>query len=391
MAVRDVRHAGLIPDMIACRCERPLERSTMEKIAHFAQVEVEQVLAVRDMPSIYQVPVLLEEQGLLKVLRNGFKLDELSISPLLTTLGDNIWSQWKGLTMTTHQSLYDTVNIVLVGKYIELHDSYMSVVKSLEHSAMRCRRKLNLIWVDAEHLEPQYQERDPARFHKAWHEVCTAHGILVPGGFGQRGTEGMMKAAKWARENKRPYLGVCLGMQVAVIEYARDVCNIAGASSEEFSKDGQDNVIVFMPEIDKTTMGGTMRLGARPTQFQPGSEWSRIRALYGEKDAIIERHRHRYEVNPKYIEQLEAAGLTFIGKDDTGVRMEIIELKEHPYFVGVQYHPEYLSRVLNPSKPYLGLVAASAGCLEQIIKEQLVEEKMLTVNGKEGINGHTQF
>ncbi|KAK7516514.1 CTP synthase-like protein [Phyllosticta citriasiana] len=389
-AVKSVRSAGLIPDLIACRCERPLERSTIEKIAHHCQVEVQQVVAVRDMPTIYQVPVLLEEQGLIPLLREAFKIQGDAIPATMVKKGRKIWQQWKSLTVT-QDHYYEQVNVALVGKYIELHDSYLSVIKSLEHSAMRCRRKLNLIWVDAEHLEPLTRQSDPAKFHKAWHQVCTASGVLVPGGFGQRGTEGMMAAAKWARDNRTPYLGVCLGMQVAVIEYARTMCGIADATSEEFNAKATDKVIVFMPEIDKATMGGTMRLGLRPTVFQPGSEWSRLRALYNNAPEVLERHRHRYEVNPTYIERLEQAGLTFIGKDDKGERMEIVELKDHPYFVGVQYHPEYLSRVLDPSRPYLGFIAASAGCLEQVTADLDTDGIDSPVNGVNGAANGKDF
>jgi CTP synthase len=362
----------------------------VEKIAHFCQVDVESVIVVRDMPSIYQVPMLLEQQGLIPLLQDILSLDRLSLFPALVSKGAATWEQWKGLTSTETHYLA-TVNIVLVGKYIELHDSYLSVIKSLEHSAMRCRRKLNLIWVDSEHLEPASQIKDPAKYHKAWHDVCTAKGILVPGGFGQRGTEGMILAAKWARENRTPYLGICLGMQIAVIEFARNVCGIQGASSEEFDVEAAERIIMFMPEVDKKTMGATMRLGLRPTLFQPGSEWSRLRALYAEKPAILERHRHRYEVNPAYIEKLEDGGLSFVGKDEMGERMEVIELKDHPWFVGVQFHPEYLSRVLNPSKPYLGFVAASAGLLEQVTADILAENGVngVTVNGFKTVNGVT--
>lgn len=355
---------------IACRCERNLEPSAVEKIAHFCQVDIEQVVVVRDMPSIYQVPLLLEQQGLIESLRSILNLQAVNISPNLVAKGRHTWAQWKTLT-STENKFFDTVTIVLVGKYIELHDSYLSVIKSLEHSAMRCRRKLDLQWVDAEHLETGTRDSDPAKFYKAWHSLCTASGILVPGGFGQRGTEGMIAAAKWARENKTPYLGICLGMQIAVIEYARHCCGIADATSEEFNGNASDKVIMFMPEVDKKTMGATMRLGLRPTLFQPGSEWSRMRALYAGKAEILERHRHRYEVNPAYIDQLEKGGLSFVGKDDKGERMEIVEIKEHPWFVGVQFHPEYLSRVLDPSRPYLGFVAASAGLLEEIMKDAL--------------------
>lgn len=191
--------------------------------------------------------------------------------------------------------------------------------------------------------------------------IHSPSGIIVPGGFGTRGTEGMVAAAKWARTKGKPYLGICLGMQIAVIEFARNVCGLEGANSEEIHPEVNHPVIVFMPEGSKTHLGGTMRLGIRSTIFQPGSEWSKLWRLYGKSEQILERHRHRYEVNPKYIDQLTEAGLNFVGKDDTGERMEVIELKDHPWFVGVQFHPEYLSRVLAPSKPYLGFVAACSG------------------------------
>ncbi|ORY05172.1 CTP synthase N-terminus-domain-containing protein [Clohesyomyces aquaticus] len=395
-AIKAVRSAGLIPDLIACRCERNLESSAVEKIAHFCQVDIEQVVVVRDMPSIYQVPLLLEQQGLIESLRSILNLQSVKISPNLIAKGRHTWAQWKTLT-STENKFFDTVTIVLVGKYIELHDSYLSVIKSLEHSAMRCRRKLDLQWVDAEHLETSTRDSDPAKFYKAWHSLCTASGILVPGGFGQRGTEGMIAAAKWARENKTPYLGICLGMQIAVIEYARNCCGLAAATSEEFNGHATDKVIMFMPEVDKQTMGATMRLGLRPTLFQPGSKWSRMRALYAGKAEILERHRHRYEVNPAYIDQLEKGGLSFVGKDDKGERMEIVEIKDHPWFVGVQFHPEYLSRVLDPSRPYLGFVAASAGLLEEIMRDAMNGNGSggdvdCVVNGVDGIsiNGESQ-
>jgi CTP synthase len=373
--------AGLVPDLIACRCETALDSGAIEKIAHFCQVDFEQVVMVRDMPSIYQVPMLLEQQGLIPMLKKILALDNLTISDALTAKGRKTWAQWNSLTGSQHH-YQDAVTIALVGKYIELHDSYLSVIKSLEHSAMRCNRRLDLRWVDAEHLEPAFREKDPAKFHKAWHEVCTANGVLVPGGFGERGTEGMIQAAKWAREQKKPYLGVCLGMQVAVIEYARHMCNIKGATSGEFNDKAEDKLIIHMPEVDKETMGATMRLGLRPTLFQEGSEWSRLRALYAGQSEILERHRHRYEVNPAYIERLEEGGLSFVGKDDQGVRMEVVEIKDHPWFVGVQFHPEYLSRVLDPSRPYLGFVAASAGILNEITKDY---QNGIGVNGTEGV------
>ena len=203
----------------------------------------------------------------------------------------------------------------------------------------------------------------------------------------------MVAAAQWAREHKIPYLGICLGMQIAVVEFARSVCKIPlpQASSYEFTQQknpqDEDRVIISMPEHHTGIMGGTMRLGLRPTIWQPNTEWSKLRALYGLSNASInERHRHRYEVNPEYIDKLQSNGLTFIGKDETGVRMEVIELQDHPWFVGVQFHPEYVSRVLHPSKPYLGFIAASAGVLEEIAKGGLATNGLYKgLNG--GVNG----
>lgn len=353
----------------------------MDKIAMFCQVEPEQVIGVHNVPSTYHVPLLLEQQGLVKMVSEILKLDTVPKAKGLVARGQATWTEWKSLTMQQDR-LYETVNIALVGKYTALHDSYLSVIKALEHSAMRCGKKLNLIWVESSDLEEQTRLNNTPAFHKAWHEVCTANGILVPGGFAQRGTEGMIAAAKWAREQKTPFLGICLGMQIAVIEFARHVCNIPKAGSVELEGEQcEDPVVIFMPEGDRTKMGGTMRLGLRPTIFQEGSEWSRLRQLYGEVKQINERHRHRYEVNPDYIDRLHDAGLEFIGKDDKGERMEIVELKEHPYYVGVQFHPEYLSRVLMPSKPYLGFVAAASGCLEKVTADVLAKEGIMP-------NGH---
>jgi CTP synthase len=367
----------LILCQIACRCDVPLEKGTIEKVAMFCQVEPQQVVAVHNVSSTYHVPLLLEKQGLVQTIRDILNLDNVPKAKSLVDRGQRTWVEWKNLT-SSQDRLFESVKIALVGKYTNLHDSYLSVIKSLEHSAMRCGKKLELIWVDASNLEDQAKTDNPAEFHKAWHAVCTADGILVPGGFGHRGTEGMIQAAKWARTNKTPYLGICLGMQIAVVEFARHVCDIPHAGSVELHEQCPDPVVIFMPEIDKTTLGGTMRLGLRPTLFQDGSEWSRLRQLYGEKKEIHERHRHRYEVNPDYIDRLTKGGLEFIGKDDKGVRMEILELKDHPWYVGVQFHPEYLSRVLMPSKPYLGFVAAACGCLDRVTAD-IVRGEM--VNG----------
>ena len=374
-AIRDVRGAGLSPDLIACRCEREMVKVTTNKIAEFCQVELDQVIAVHNVSSTYHVPLLLEKQGLLRSLQDILHLHELPRPQHLLDQGRNTWEEWKSLTYAQDR-LFDQVSIALVGKYIRLRDSYLSVIKSLEHAAMHCRRKLNVIWIDAAHLEPETEKNDPKSYHEAWCEVHRAEGILVPGGFGQRGTEGMVLAAEHARKTDKPFLGVCLGMQLAVIEYARNVCGIKDAMSGEFHEKAANPVVIYMPEIDKTRLGATMRLGLRPTVFQSGSEWSKLRHLYGKSappdngqagPRIMERHRHRYEINPKYIDRLEEAGLTFVGKDEAGERMEIVELRKHKWYVGVQFHPEYLSRVLSPSMPYLGFVAASSDCLGDVM------------------------
>ncbi|KAF8865091.1 CTP synthase [Acephala macrosclerotiorum] len=375
-AIKEVQKQGLHPDLIACRCKEMLLPATINKVAMFCQVEPEQVVAVHDVSSVYHVPMLLEQQGLKSSLSKILNLDQVTISPESILRGANTWTSWKSSTMQgDHQ---ETVTIALVGKYTSFEDSYISVIKSLEHSAMACKRKLNLVMVDASHLEDDTKEDSPAEYEKACEVLRTANGILIPGGFGARGTEGMIAATKWARENKKPFLGVCLGMQIAVIEYARNICKLEGASSVEINPNTPHPVVIFMPEIDRKTLGGTMRLGMRPTHFQPGSEWSKLHALYqksspstplSEELIVKERHRHRYEVNPIYISLLTSHGLSFIGKDDKGERMEILELQDHPWFVGVQFHPEYLSRVLKPSRAFLGFVAASAGCLEGVMRD----------------------
>ncbi|KAF7555333.1 hypothetical protein G7Z17_g2245 [Cylindrodendrum hubeiense] len=344
-AVKAIRSSGLIPDV----------------------VEVEQIIVVRDMPTIYQVPLLLNEQKLVPLLLSKLVLETHLVPQPLVAKGAELWKSWKSIATAKND---ETVNIALVGKYVDTPDAYMSVTKALEHSAMRVGRNLNLMWIDSEHLENEMQTASPVKFHKAWHQLNTASGLIVPGGFGNRGVKGMMLATKWARENGTPFLGVCLGFQAAVMQFARDICSIPEAYSEEFGATGKDAVVVHMPELDRENMGGTMRLGRHKTLFQEGSEWTKIRALYNGAEVIEERHRHRYEVNPEMVETLQNAGMAFVGKDTTSTRMEILELKDHPFFVGTQFHAEYQSRVLEPSKPYLGFIAASAGCLDEVLKKE---------------------
>ncbi|KAF5010333.1 hypothetical protein FDECE_3508 [Fusarium decemcellulare] len=355
-AIRQMRSAGLIPDAIACRCERSLDEATIQKVARSCQVEDEQVIGVRNMDTIYQVPLLLQEEGLLSLLQKGLALEQTVLSPERVQKGQILWDLWKK-TVVPDRHL-PTVTIALVGKYVSLDDAYLSVHKALEHSAMRCKRKLNLISIDSEHLEHDMQQKDPHKYHNAWKAVCDAEGSIP----------GMIEVTNWARERKIPFLGICLGMQVAVMEYARNKMALEGATSEEMSAQAEHRVIVFMPEGSKEVMGGTMRLGTRTSHFKPGTEWSKLRAMYGGVDVVEERHRHRYEVNPDYIDKIENAGLHVTSLDDQGVRVETIELKDHPFFVGVQAHPEYKSKVLDASPPFLGLVAASVGCLDEVME-----------------------
>ncbi|QKX53117.1 uncharacterized protein TRUGW13939_00191, partial [Talaromyces rugulosus] len=381
-AIKQMRSAGLIPDLIACRCDNSLENATIRKIATSCQVDYEQVIGVHDMETVYEVPLLLHEQELLQRLRSGLSLDKLTLTPAIAAQGASLWELWKKTIIIPKESA--SVQIALVGKYTQLMDSYLSVVKALEHAAMHCRRKLKLIPVDSEHLEPATQKKEPGKYHKAWQAVCEADGVVVPGGFGHRGTEGMIACAKWARENNKNFLGICLGMQVATIEVSRSLCGHPEATSEEWgseSQHGENWAIVFMPESSKEHLGGTMRLGLRASNFQPDSEWSKLRALYGGGASFTERHRHRYEVNPDLVEELEKAGLHFIAKDESGKRMEAFELKDHPFYVGLQAHPELTSKVTQCSPPFLGLVAASAGMLDKIIDEAKNQKKVVTGAG----------
>ncbi len=339
--VKELRGLGISPDILVCRSSAPLTDETREKLAAFCHVKPKAVMSTHDVPNIYHVPLMLQEQGLCDILG-------------VDCTATGLLKQWK--TMAHHlDTLTKEVHIAMVGKYTDLSDAYLSVIKSLQHAAMAVDRKLVIDWIEASHLEDDW----PVKEHKqAWDVLRAADGILVPGGFGDRGIEGKILAAHHARTNKVPYLGICLGLQVATIEFCRNVLGMTGANSTEFEDNPQHAAVVFMPEISKTHLGGTMRLGSRPTLWQ--SDGSKIRALYGAGDAVDERHRHRYEVNPDLIERIEEAGLVFVGKDESGQRCEIFELNDHPYYVGVQFHPEFKSRPGRPSPPFLGLLQSAS-------------------------------
>jgi len=343
--VKELRGLGITPDILVCRSTAPLAKETREKLAAFCHVSPQAVMSTHDVPNIYHVPLMLQEQGLCDILG-------------VDCHATNLLKDWK--VMAHHlDTLTKEVHIAMVGKYTDLSDAYLSVIKSLQHAAMAVDRKLIIDWIEASHLESDWEHEEEKI--AAWDLLKQADGVLVPGGFGDRGVEGKIAAANYARTSNTPYLGICLGLQVATIEFCRNVLGFEGANSTEFDENTPTAAVVFMPEISKTHLGGTMRLGARPTLWQVDD--CKIKQLYGDGDAVDERHRHRYEVNPDLIEQIEAAGLVYVGKDETGQRCEIFELEGHPYYVGVQYHPEFKSRPGRPSPPFLGLLKASTGQL----------------------------
>lgn len=352
-SVRELRALGLAPSLLCIRSELPIEESVRQKLASFTHVPGNGIINLHNVSNIWHVPILMEKYGATAALQGA-----LQLQARVPELGS-----WRERAMRW-DALEEEVHIAMVGKYNGLSDSYLSVLKSLNHAAIASNRKLVVDWVAAENLEPQAKDKDGAAYEEAWGTLRGADGVLVPGGFGDRGVEGKVLAAKFARENRVPYLGICLGMQVAVIEYARNKCGMAQADSTEFNKSTPEPVVVFMPEVSKTHLGGTMRLGARKTILQTVDCISA--KLYQVEKEIDERHRHRYEVNPSLRPKIEAAGLRFVGMDETGQRTEIVELpgSVHPYYVAAQFHPEFKSRPGRPSPLFLGLILAGSKQLD---------------------------
>ncbi|XP_062255110.1 CTP synthase 1b [Platichthys flesus] len=354
-SVRELRGLGLSPDLIMCRCTSPLQTAVKEKISMFCHVEPTQVVCVQDVSSVYRVPLLLEEQGVVSYFCQRLNLPVEIMRPR------RMLTKWKEMADRSDR-LLEHVSIALVGKYTKLSDSYTSVIKALEHSALAINHKLEVKYIDSADLETTTLQDEPVKYHEAWQRLCSSHGVLVPGGFGVRGTEGKILAISWARKQNKPFLGVCLGMQLAVCEFARNVLGWEDANSTEFNPDSKHPVVIDMPEHNPGQMGGTMRLGKRRTIFK--SNTSVLKKLYGDFEWVEERHRHRFEVNPELKHHFEAKGFNFVGQDVEGERMEVIELEGHCYFVGVQYHPEFTSRPIKPSPPYFGLLLAAAGKLQ---------------------------
>ncbi|KAJ1431988.1 CTP synthase N-terminus-domain-containing protein [Ochromonadaceae sp. CCMP2298] len=370
-SVKELRSLGLAPDFIVCRSKDDVQHHTKEKISLFCNVPVDNVLSICDVSNIYQVPmVMLGQQfhGLLAA-RLGLKGAQVpeaeqehktddTVDPYAALLDPDTRSKWSTMATSVDKATCEA-SIALVGKYTTQLDSYLSVISALKHACISTSQRLNLVMVESSHLEEECAINEPELHRAAWDKLHSAQGILVPGGFGIRGIEGKVEAIRFAREKKIPFLGICLGMQAAVIEYCRTFLGRPGANSCEFAQgiSAEDSAIIFMPEGDTEKMGGTMRLGMRQSILEPNSKASE---LYGGQPSVLERHRHRYEVNPDFVPLLEGQGLRFSGKDDKGERMEVIELPSatHPYFVAVQFHPEFLSRPMRPSPVFHGLLEA---------------------------------
>jgi CTP synthase len=335
-SVNELRRIGIHPDVLVCRSTEPLAREIREKIALFADVDVDAVITNPDVPDVYLVPLALQEQG----------LDELVVRKLGIDAPPAELGEWLRLTERINQR-NESVEIALVGKYVKLHDAYLSVHEALKHAGIYNGTRVHVRWVDAEDMT----------FEEAREALSGVDGVLVPGGFGSRGWEGKILACRVAREDGIPYLGICLGMHVAVSEFARHVCDLDGANSTEMDPETPFPVIDLLPEQKEVEdLGGTMRLGAQAVELAEGT---RTREVYANEPVISERHRHRYEVNNAYRQQLADGGLVISGTFQEGRLVEIVELPDHPWFVASQFHPEFKSRPTRPAPLFREFVAAA--------------------------------
>src|ERR1700758_1366275 len=339
-SVKEMLSIGIQPDILLCRSDRAVPREMRQKIALFCNVEEPAVIAARDVASIYEVPLTFAAEGVdalaLKYLRIEAKAPDLA--------------RWQDIVHRAYHPK-DEVSIAIVGKYVEYEDSYKSLKEALVHGALAHNLKLRVTWIEAEGLESKSPE--DASYES---QLEGFDGILVPGGFGKRGIEGMLNAIKYAREKKVPYFGICLGMQTACIEFARNVCGLADANSSEFDPATPHRVIYKLRELRGVEeLGGTMRLGAWPCKIEPGT---RAFNVYGKLE-ISERHRHRYEFNREYEGTLTAGGLRISGSTPDGTYVEMVEIPEHPYFIGCQFHPEFKSKPLEPHPLFKAFVGAA--------------------------------
>lgn len=341
-SVKEMMNAGLFPDIIVCRADEPIEESVKQKIALFCNVKRDCVIENATVPILYEAPVMLQNENLDTIVCR-----ELGLSTQPADMED-----WKEMIRRAKESR-ETVRIALVGKYIQLHDAYLSVIEALKHAGWAEGTQISIDWIDAEDLN---ENTVPSL-------LGNVSGILVPGGFGSRGIPGKVEAAKYARENRIPYLGICLGMQTAVIEFARDVLGYADADSSEFSPDTRHPVISLMPDQKgNIPLGGTMRLGAYPCRITEGSIMEKA---YG-TTSISERHRHRYEFTNEYRDEFESHGMMIAGTSPDGRLVEAVEIPDHPFFLGVQFHPEFKSR---PNRPHPCFQAFVHAALENHLAE----------------------
>ncbi len=343
-SVKELRSIGIQPDILICRAEKPVPQEERRKIALFTNVEERAVISAQDADTIYRIPMMLHEQG----------LDDIAVEKLQLKCNKADLSEWEHVIDAMQHPTGET-SIAMVGKYVDLTEAYKSLTESLIHAGIHTRTKVNIIYLDSEDIE--------ANGTGCLDDVDA---ILVPGGFGERGVEGKIQAVQYARENKVPYLGICLGMQVAVIEYARNVAGLKDAHSTEFNPRTPHPVIALITEwtttegqVEKRSedsdLGGTMRLGGQPCKLKPGS---RVHETYG-KDVIIERHRHRYEFNNNYRDPLERAGLQITGTSLDDNLVEVIELRDHPWFIACQFHPEFTSTPRDGHPLFSGFVQAA--------------------------------
>jgi CTP synthase len=352
-SVKELRTIGIQPDVLICRSEQRIPAAERRKIALFTNVPEKAVISAIDADTIYRIPLLLNEQGLDDIVVNQLRLDVPAAD----------LSEWEGVVdSVTHP--HDTVTIAIVGKYVGHSDAYKSLSEALTHAGITTRNTVKIKYVGSELIE-----------HDGVAPLKDVDAILVPGGFGERGVEGKVSTVRYARENNIPYLGICLGMQSAVIEFARNVAGLEGAHSTEFLPTSPHPVIGLITEWqdhegqtetrdENSDLGGTMRLGAQKCRIQPDSK---VFEMY-QKDVITERHRHRYEFNNNYIDALEAAGLRFSGKSMDGRLVEVVEIPDHPWFIACQFHPEFTSTPRNGHPLFSGFVEAAAKHKQDINK-----------------------
>jgi CTP synthase len=337
-SVQELRRIGIQPDILAVRCKSPLSSDARRKISLFASVEEKCVISCHDAPSIYKVPEVLENQGMLKAIAERLALKKSAPK----------WGNWKAVANSFAK--YDgSVKIAIVGKYVTLPDSYVSVYHALSHAGAGIGRKVEVSWIDSEKFENGGEQNLSM--------LKNFDGILAPGGFGKRGSEGIINAANYARVNNIPYLGICFGFQLAIVAFARNVCKLSDANSTELNAHTKNPVVDFMPEQrDIHDMGGTMRLGSHSIAIKAGTNAAKV---YG-GTAVKRRHRHRYEFNQKFLDTVSKAGLVLSASSDNGKRMEILELPGHRFYFAVQYHAEFNSRPGKPEQAFDAFVRAAA-------------------------------